>query len=562
MYVILSQSNFEQITTIMKNLFSIILITLICSLGFSQNVGINTTGAVPNLSALLDISATNKGVLIPRIIIDSIGDLSTIASPANALLIYNTNNSFTNGLQGDGFYYNEGSSTVPHWVRLITNNNDAWSLLGNIATTNNNFIGTTDNKRLLFKVNNLKAGLIDSLNGNNNTFFGLNAGFSVNNTAYSNTIIGNEAGRSMITSDNNVMIGDSAGFANNNSNVIMIGAGAGRKATGFNSVFIGSKAGYNNILARNNIAIGNLSLYKNVTGNKNLAIGDSAGYEHQSENSMYIGFCAGRNANPTFGENLFIGTMCGYASTTGSGNTFIGTYAAENNETGSGNVFIGKRVAQNNTIGNDNLIIGTYGAPSFDRGIQNVIVGNSTAQNLIYGNRNVIVGDDAGDNVTRNDNTLIGNKSDLADSTLINATAVGAKASVNASNSLVLGSISGINGATQTVSVGIATERPVSRLDDSGSLGLAIRTTTASTTFNINDHTVLLISGANTNVTFDLPLPNSCKRREYVIVNHNVISASRVFDISYIDFNGAAISTIPTGAITIQSDGINWYRIR
>ena len=33
---------------------------------FSQNVGINSTGAAPDASAMLDVSSTTKGFLMPR----------------------------------------------------------------------------------------------------------------------------------------------------------------------------------------------------------------------------------------------------------------------------------------------------------------------------------------------------------------------------------------------------------------------------------------------------------------------------------------------------------------
>ena len=55
---------------------------------FSQvGVGINTTGAAADHSALLDVSSTTQGVLVPRM---TSGQRDAIVSPANSLLIYNT----------------------------------------------------------------------------------------------------------------------------------------------------------------------------------------------------------------------------------------------------------------------------------------------------------------------------------------------------------------------------------------------------------------------------------------------------------------------------------------
>lgn len=64
------------------------------------NVGI---GGAPNASAQLDVAATNKGVLIPRI-----SQANRPASPVDGLLIYQTDN--TPGF----YYYNAGS-----WKRMV-----------------------------------------------------------------------------------------------------------------------------------------------------------------------------------------------------------------------------------------------------------------------------------------------------------------------------------------------------------------------------------------------------------------------------------------------------------
>ena len=89
----------------MRKIFTLILlIRSIC--GFSQNVGVNATGAAPNSSAILDVAATNKGLLIPQVILTSSTDAVTIPTPANSLLVYNTSTSILNGLKGAGYYYN------------------------------------------------------------------------------------------------------------------------------------------------------------------------------------------------------------------------------------------------------------------------------------------------------------------------------------------------------------------------------------------------------------------------------------------------------------------------
>jgi hypothetical protein len=41
-------------------------------------------------SAMLDVSAPNKGILIPRVSLTSSLDISTVPSPVTSLLVYNT----------------------------------------------------------------------------------------------------------------------------------------------------------------------------------------------------------------------------------------------------------------------------------------------------------------------------------------------------------------------------------------------------------------------------------------------------------------------------------------
>jgi len=110
----------------------------------AQNIGINTTGATPNASAMLDISATNKGVLITRVSLTSTTDVTTIANPATSLLVYNTNGGMAGG--GVGFYY--WNSTA--WTKLndgsVSNSNSLWTANGNnISNANAGYVGIGTN---------------------------------------------------------------------------------------------------------------------------------------------------------------------------------------------------------------------------------------------------------------------------------------------------------------------------------------------------------------------------------------------------------------------------------
>lgn len=88
----------------------ILLLLLIPFLNFSQ-VGIGTS--TPNSSAILDVTSTNKGILIPRVSLNNVTDSTTpINSPATGLLVWNTNATVTGG-SGIGFYYYTGSQWTP-----------------------------------------------------------------------------------------------------------------------------------------------------------------------------------------------------------------------------------------------------------------------------------------------------------------------------------------------------------------------------------------------------------------------------------------------------------------
>jgi hypothetical protein len=81
----------------------------------NQNVSINNTGSFADPSAILDVSSTNKGMLIPRVTLQSTTDVTTIASPANSLMVYNTNAAMTGG--GVGFWYWDSNASV--WQKLL-----------------------------------------------------------------------------------------------------------------------------------------------------------------------------------------------------------------------------------------------------------------------------------------------------------------------------------------------------------------------------------------------------------------------------------------------------------
>ena len=93
----------------MKKVILIIIVFNFAISSFAQT-GIGTT--TPNASAKLDVYSTNKGFLPPRVTLTSETDASTIASPAEGLLVYNLGSV---GLQA-GYYYWNGAN----WATIAT----------------------------------------------------------------------------------------------------------------------------------------------------------------------------------------------------------------------------------------------------------------------------------------------------------------------------------------------------------------------------------------------------------------------------------------------------------
>ncbi|MBU3745587.1 MAG: hypothetical protein FGM61_13760, partial [Sediminibacterium sp.] len=279
-----------------------------------NNVGINETGANPDPSALLDVNSSNKGMLIPRL---SKAQKSLIASPANGLLVYQTDDTV-------GLWYYEGNKWVPVMRSITTgpglsggfiqgkgnialattgvvakkygaldsipvftvnaqgqivqassigtkflNQSDTannWRIRGNTGTDEKkHFIGTRDNQALRFKINNTWAGEMNP--SNDNYSFGMSA--NPNSNGSLNIAIGRGAMERVTNNKtSNIAIGEYTLEEN--------GIGATGGTQGVENIAIGSKSANANRTGSYNIGIGSRTL---ETGNFNygsVAIGYEA----------------------------------------------------------------------------------------------------------------------------------------------------------------------------------------------------------------------------------------------------------------------------------------------
>ncbi|MCE7066609.1 complement C1q domain-containing protein [Dyadobacter sp. CY326] len=108
----------------MKILLTTLIFFCLCHQIQAQSVGINTK--TPDPSSVLDVNSSNKGVLLPKVALQSMTDKFTVPNPANALLVYNTNIQ----MGPEGFYYNSGNVDNPLWRLIGTRLNLPFSQTG------------------------------------------------------------------------------------------------------------------------------------------------------------------------------------------------------------------------------------------------------------------------------------------------------------------------------------------------------------------------------------------------------------------------------------------------
>lgn len=300
---------------------------------------------------------------------------------------------------------------------------------------------------------NIGGTRILSTPGIGNIFAGFNSGLS-HTTGLNNSFFGAAAGRGTTTGSDNAFFGTTAGRDN---------------TTGSFNTFVGSGAGGTNSTASFNTFLGSSAGVLNTTGFQNTFLGTFAG-----------------NRNTTGAYNIFVGYLAGEKNTTGSGNSFFGTEAGNTNTTGYDNAFFGFGTGFSNTTGADNSFFGSRVGLLNTTGNSNSFYGLDAGQNNTIGNNNSFFGRGSGfSNFTGSNLTTIGYAANVGSGDLINATAIGSRALVTQSNSLVLGGISGVNGATSDTNVGIGTTAPTQRLHVVGS-GLFTGSLTVNGTLNAN----------------------------------------------------------------------------
>ena len=393
----------------------------------SGKVGIGT--ATPDASSLLEIKSTNKGLLIPRMMQ---AQRNAIASPANGLLIYQTDNT-------KGFYYFDTK-----WKAVsATDTTLANRTLSNLQSTaiNNNLIANGNNKynlgstakrwktlnlyNLNFSDNTVQTtafipytvgtgisisnGVIKNTSPDKTVILTGSKGISVSGTYPSFTISANNlwnttgnAGTSSATNfigttDSAALIfkvnNMQAGFLDYNYyngtafgyQTLLSNSGAANTAIGFR-VLTANTSGYYNT------ALGSAALLTNTTGNTNTAMGNGAMYENSTGSSnTAVGFQA-LTGNSTGDGNVAIGADALYANSSGGGNIATGNAAIFSNTSGQSNAAYGIDAMYYNSAGSYNTGIGTYALYNTTASQYNTAIGYGAGDSYDNGYNNVFLG--------------------------------------------------------------------------------------------------------------------------------------------------------------------------
>lgn len=508
---------------------------------------------------------------------------------------YNTKNGYFNLSAGA---YSLFSDTLGLWNTAL----GAFSLYQNKTNQYNTAVGSGS-------LYNAGLNIGGPFDGGYNTGVGVQAGFSIT-TGYSNTVIGVASGIGLITGIGNTAVGAYALNTNRRGN--------GHVSMGYFSLL--NDTSNNNL--NPNVAIGRESLRSNISGYGNTAIGTFTGFSNISGNhNTFLGINTANNNfsnTTTVGAHAFadtnnaliLGSINGVNGATADVNVGIGTTQplhflhVVNTNPNDGGWEQGIMVENTSPIAtageaaisfrNANISVGSqwnvginqspflafnYGN-SFVGGntrmvidtVGNVGIGTITPSNKVHvskgssggtfnANSTLILEDNSSVNIQlSNPNaSQTGILSGNAETTLRAALIF------NADSSFTIRTGGSFNRLTveNNGNVGINTTAPNSKLEVNGSFANAIQIITANITLDEFDHTIIISSSVGAGaLTVTLPAASTCSRREYVIVNQNA-SVKNIGGFTYRDLTNSVSTTIPGNtSLTIQSDGITWYRTR
>ena len=203
------------------------------TLAASAQVGIGTL--TPNKSAQLDVEAVDKGILIPRVSLQSITDATTITNGnVESLLVYNTNNG--EGIMPGYYYWYDAK-----WQRMLTPtdlNSDVLTVLGYDPATNTLTYVDEQSVAHDFVLNNTKnstitlTGTVLTITDTDNDVYTVDLASLDTNTTNTSLVLDANNQLKLTDSENNVLTADLSSFVNTTK----VAAGTNVTITGNGSV--------------------------------------------------------------------------------------------------------------------------------------------------------------------------------------------------------------------------------------------------------------------------------------------------------------------------------------
>ncbi len=427
---------------------------------YAQNVGINETGSNPDGSAMLDITSTNKGILIPRL---SRAQKNLINTPANGLLIYQTDDTvgfwyyetnkwvplmrsmtFGKGLTG-GYIQGKGSVDINKSGAVAGSygNDKEYPVLsvndyGQVTVIANKKFIDNDTNNEIQKIRLSKDTVYLSKNGgfvHLNGFWGTTGNSGLNSSSFLGTL--NSVPLKFRV--NNTWFGE---LNHSNSN-ISLGYSSNSGSTGYSNIAIGREALSANQGGYYNTALGWQAMYDNNTGNYNTALGAASLYANSTgAYNVGIGYEPLRS-NTSGSFNIGIGFRSLYSNTSGTYNVGVGMYSLLYNISGVMNAAVGYYALGANVYGHYNAGLGNYALTNNNLGIGNAFVGYASGYYNSSGYYNQGVGYYAGFlNGTGYYNSSLGYYNGPNQSNLDNTTTIGSNTWTTASNQVRVGSTS------------------------------------------------------------------------------------------------------------------------
>ncbi len=431
------------------------------NVNLQAQVGIGTN--TPNASAILDLTATDKGLLVPRM---TLAQKNAIAAPAAGLIVYQTDGT-------SGLYQYNGSS----WGQVLVGT-EAWRIGGNIGTSaSSNFIGTSDAVDFITKTggterirvsstgnvgigNNSPGSTLDvkgtfRLSGSTSGYVGFSPAAAAGSTTYTLPSADGTSGQQLTSNGSGTLSWAAAGSGGSGWGL----TGNGGTTAGTN--FVGTTDNNDLTFKRNNTTAGNIGLATTSFGvsssastTNGVAFGNSA--TATGSNSVALGY----NALSMMGNGVAIGSGSQIQPASGSTDNIAIGYSA--NVTGGGAYSYSTAIGSSAQVQNSNgLAIGksasvnsqyamAIGDAAQAQGTSALVIGQNASAN---GTSSIAIGSGGSSNKTQAQGTYSISLGYYAYSSSTDAIAIGDHAQAQGTNALTIGS-NLYNGSSNTTAIG------------------------------------------------------------------------------------------------------------